>query len=194
MPRSKEFDQEQVVSKAMEVFWSRGYEATSTRDLVELIGISHGSLYNAFGDKYSLYLSALDYYINNYLSQLEVKLAQPGSVKENLTAMLQSLTSQACAQVSKNGCFLANTAIELAPHDPQVALRVENSNTRSEQALYQALLRAKQAGEICSGQNLLSLARMLNNTISGIRVRSKSNPPAQVLEDIMSTTLSLIFK
>ena len=62
MARRKEFDRDEALHKAMEVFWSRGYEATSVGDLVEHMGINRQSLYDTFGDKHSLYLAALDRY------------------------------------------------------------------------------------------------------------------------------------
>jgi TetR/AcrR family transcriptional repressor of nem operon len=157
------------------------------------MGISHGSLYNAFGDKYTLYLAALDQYIENYLSQFAKNLQKPGSVKENITGLFNQLTSVVCIESNKKGCFMANSAVELAAHDPQVAQRVESSNEKSEEALYQALCRAQQEGEISPGKNLHSLARLLNTTVSGIRVRSKSNPKPEVLQDIVHTTLSFVF-
>ena len=193
MPRNREFNHEEVVSKAMDIFWTKGYEATSTRDLVELMGISHGSLYNAFGDKYSLYIAALDHYIENYLCEFEQHLQKPGSVKDNITDLFKRLTSNPCIETSQKGCFMANSAVELAAQDQQVAKRVESSNEKSEEVLYQALLKAQQHGEISSGRELRSLARILNTTVSGIRVRCKSNPRPEVLEDIVNTTLSFIF-
>src|ERR1700730_2144482 len=78
MARQKEFDRDEVLHKAMEVFWSRGYEASSIQDLVKRMGINRQSLYDTFGDKHTLYLQALDRYREVEGRKIVELLEQPG--------------------------------------------------------------------------------------------------------------------
>ena len=71
----RQFDPDEVVDRAMEVFWTRGYESTSIDDLVEATGINRGSLYNAFGDKQGLFLAAIDRYWTTFADDMVAALS-----------------------------------------------------------------------------------------------------------------------
>src|SRR5260370_37968341 len=95
MPRHKEFDQDQALHKAMEVFWSRGYEAASIQDLVRHMGINRQSIYDTFGDKHALYLQALDRYRAVESRRLIELLERPGSVKKSLRQLFGEVVERA---------------------------------------------------------------------------------------------------
>ena len=192
MPRNKEFDQQEALEKAMAVFWSKGYEAASTRELVDSMGISHGSLYNTFHDKYSLYLATLDNYIQHNIADLERKLQGPESVKEAFTGLFACVIAN--AHSDGKGCFLANATVELAGHHPQINQRVERSHARTEAVFAQALQRAQQRGELLPGCHPTAAARLLYSVVSGIQVRAKSNTDPAVLRDSAQMVLSLLFQ
>src|SRR6266852_1410049 len=95
MARPKEFDRDQALQKAMEVFWSRGYEAASIQDLVKHMGINRQSLYDTFGDKHALYLQALDRYREVEGRKLLELLERPGSVKKSLRQLFEGVVEGA---------------------------------------------------------------------------------------------------
>src|ERR1043166_7581204 len=95
MARHKEFDRDEALHKAMEVFWARGYEAASVQDLVEHMGINRQSLYDTFGDKHALYLQALDRYQEVELRKLFELLARPGSVRKALRQLFTGVIEAA---------------------------------------------------------------------------------------------------
>src|SRR3954464_14608505 len=119
MARTKEFDPEAALQSALELFWQRGFEATSMSDLVEHLGIGRASLYATFGTKHELYLKALDRYVETRDPLLLAELSQPGPALPAVRAVVRRFAAEASSNEERlNGCFVTNTAAELAPHDP----------------------------------------------------------------------------
>ena len=105
MARPKEFDRDQALHKAMEVFWSRGYEAASIRDLVEHMGINRQSLYDTFGDKHALYLQALDRYQEVETRKVFELLERTPSVKKALRQLFGAVVKGALCKGPRRGCL-----------------------------------------------------------------------------------------
>src|SRR6478609_6945275 len=128
MARTKEFDPDAVLQSALELFWRRGYEATSMTDLVEHIGIGRASIYATFGSKHELYLKALDRYTETHDPLLMSELSQPGPALPAVRTLVRRFAAEAASPEGRlNGCFVTNTAAELAPHDAAAGRRVEFS-------------------------------------------------------------------
>src|SRR6267143_5467200 len=108
MARHKEFDRDETLQKAMEVFWSRGYEAASIGDLVKHMGINRQSLYDTFGDKHTLYLLALDRYREVEGRRMFELLEQPGSVKKTLRQLFEGVVDGSLRDGQRRGCFMGN--------------------------------------------------------------------------------------
>src|SRR5438045_9407687 len=89
MARQKEFNRDEVLHKAMEVFWTRGYEGASIQDLVKHMGINRQSIYDTLGDKHSLFLQALDRYCETQSRKVFDVLERPGSVKRKLRRVVE---------------------------------------------------------------------------------------------------------
>src|ERR1700716_2408121 len=104
MARQKEFDREEALYKAMEVFWSRGYEAASIQDLVRHMGINRQSLYDTFGDKHALYLQALDLYRQVETSKLFELLERRGSVRRALRQLFAGVVEGSACDGQRRGC------------------------------------------------------------------------------------------
>lgn len=149
MVRTKEFDPDAALQSALELFWRRGYEATSMADLVEHLGIGRASLYATFGNKHDLYLKALDRYGEKHQPLLLEELSQPGPALPAVRAVVRRFTAEATDEGSRAyGCLVTNTAAELAPHDAPAARRVERSWEHLETLLESALVRARAQGEL----------------------------------------------
>ena len=121
MPWEKNFDADQALTKAMGAFWSRGYEATSISDLVGCMGINRGSLYATFGDKRSLFIRALRHYGAVYLGQWVDALTKAHGPRGAIIAAFERAAAAALEDDARDGCLLINTALELSPHDGEVA-------------------------------------------------------------------------
>lgn len=192
MARPKEFNRDQVLEKAMGLFWEKGYDGSSVEDLVQCTGIGRGSLYDTFGDKHALYLAALDRYMETNGGPLTELQCQGGSFRDTLRDFFQARIGEAFRDPTCHGCFMVNAAIELAPHDSEVAQRVQVGLDETEEAFYHVLIKAQAAGELSWKSDPHRLARFLLNTLLGIRVLSRAHPDHQVLQDIVQTALSTL--
>ncbi|MFJ9723078.1 TetR/AcrR family transcriptional regulator [Streptomyces sp. NPDC101209] len=193
MARTKEFDPEAALQAALELFWQRGYEATSMSDLVDHLGIGRASIYATFGSKHELYLKALDRYDRAGLEPIMRELSGPGPALPAVRAVVRRYATEAADdRLRRSGCLVTNTAAELAPHDPAAARRVERNWDQLETVLHSALLRAQAQGELPAGRDPLALARTLLVLMQGLRVVGKaSDDPARV-RDAAEQALTLL--
>ncbi|GAA3373494.1 TetR/AcrR family transcriptional regulator [Streptomyces racemochromogenes] len=191
--RTKEFDPDTVLQSALELFWRRGYEATSVADLVEHLGIGRASIYATFGSKHELYLKALDRYAETFDPLLLEQLSAPGPALPGVRAVVRRFAAEAASPADRlSGCFITNTAAELASHDAAAARRVGVSWDRFETLLHSALVRAQGQGELGGERDPRALARMLLVLLQGVRVVGKaSDDPARV-RDAAEQALALL--
>ncbi|MFF7453183.1 TetR/AcrR family transcriptional regulator [Kitasatospora sp. NPDC008115] len=195
MARTKEFDPDAALQSALELFWRRGYEATSMADLVEHLGIARASVYATFGSKRELYLRALERYGQQQQPVLLAELSQPGPVLPAVRALVRRFAGESAADGEcgvRRGCFVTNTAVELAPHDPGAARRVETSLQQLETVLASALVRAQAQGELPEGRDPQALARMLLVLFQGMRVIGKAGDGSARLRDAAEQALALL--
>jgi TetR/AcrR family transcriptional regulator, transcriptional repressor for nem operon len=192
MARTKDFDETEVLAKAIKLFWQKGYNGTSMQDLVDNLQISRSSLYDTFGDKHQLYLKALD----SYKQTEGAKRCQilNGSVPAKVAIrQLMDLTIQEMLRDKQNkGCFLINSAVETAPHDKDANAIVCQNERQLEDAFCEVIKKGQADGEISSKQTPRALARFLFNTIVGIRVNGKSTTDKTVFDDIIHLTMSVL--
>lgn len=193
MARTKEFDPDAALQSALELFWRRGYEATSMADLVEHLGIGRASLYATFGNKHDLYLKALERYEESGLSVIVRELSQPGPALPAVRAVVRRYAAEAADErLRLNGCLITNTAAELAPHDPAAARRVERNWDHLETLLRSALVRAQSQGELPAGRDPLALARTLLVLMQGLRVVGKASADPARVRDAAEGALALL--
>lgn len=193
MARTKEFDPEAALRAALELFWRRGYEATSMSDLVEHLGIGRASIYATFGNKHELYLKALESYDRAGLTPMVRELSQPGPALPPVRAIVRRYAAEAANdQLRALGCLVTNTAAELAPHDAAATRLVERNWDQLEAVLRSALVRAQAQGELPADRDPLTLARMLLVLMQGLRVVGRaSGDPARV-RDAAEQSLTLL--
>ncbi|PFX65332.1 TetR family transcriptional regulator, partial [Bacillus cereus] len=117
MARTREFDEDQVLDAAMQLFWEKGYEATSLSDLTSRMGIQRPSIYSTFGDKKELFEAALRRYTMSRASDIRNRLQSHSSVKESFSIFFADVVNEEYAGDLSKGCFCINTMVELAPHD-----------------------------------------------------------------------------
>lgn len=193
MARTKEFDPDAALRAALELFWRRGYEATSVSDLVEHLGVGRASIYATFGSKRELYLKALERYEQGLLPELLAELARPGPALPGVRSLVRRYAAEATADdMRKRGCFVTNTAAELAPHDPVAARRVERNWDQLETVLHSALVRAGAQGELPAGRDPLAVARMLLVLLQGLRVVGKASADPARVRDAAEQALTLL--
>jgi TetR/AcrR family transcriptional regulator, transcriptional repressor for nem operon len=192
MARQREFDADAALDRAMEVFWSKGYEATSLDDLCEVTGLSRSSLYAAFGSKRNLLLRSVERYVAQRNPRITAVLAQPGPVREAFAALASQFIDQIVAGPGRRGCFLGNCAAELPRSDRTALARVKQGLATTEAAFRGALLRARAQDELAADADVDALARFLTAGFQGLRLVGKVNPDRAVLEDIARTMLQCL--
>jgi TetR/AcrR family transcriptional repressor of nem operon len=190
VPRTKEFEPQAALDAAMELFWRKGYEAASMRELLDAMGIGRGSFYDTFGDKHALFLAALDRFQEVRTSWVEEVLA--GSGLEGVRKVFARTVDGLVEFEPRRGCLLANSAVELSPHDPEVAARISGYVHRTEAAFEKALARARENGEISGERDPKALARFLVNTLHGMRVLARAGADSETLEDTVHVAMGAL--
>jgi len=192
MARHKEFDRDEVLHKAMELFWSRGYNAASIQDLVKHMGINRQSLYDTFGDKHALYLQALDRYGEIEGRRIFELLEQPGSVKKTLRQLFEGVVEGSLCEGQRRGCFMGNAMSELAGRCKETAARTCSNMAAAEGAFYRVLLRGKKEGELKAVRDPRAVARFLYSSLQGLELMAKATQDRKTLEDVVKVTLSVV--
>jgi TetR/AcrR family transcriptional repressor of nem operon len=190
--RHKEFDPSVALDRALDLFWERGYEATSMADLVEHLGVAKASIYATFGGKHEFFTKALQRYLDLTDPEIMTELSQPGPVVPAVRSLVRRFVEGAAADERNRGCLVVNSAVELAGRDTAVARMVESSWARLETTLTSALLRAKAQGELAQETDPRALARFLLVFLQGVRVLERTPDPAERLRDASRVAVSLL--
>jgi len=192
MGRPREFDETEVLAAAIDCFWERGYEATSTRDLAEKMGLTGASLYNAFGGKRALYCRALNHYIETSFAdrvrRLEGKLPPPQAI----SAFFSEIIQRSLDDRQRKGCMLVNSALEIAPHDPEFRQIVTEVLGHIEAFFRRCVQAGQQDGTITATQSATDLGRLLLGVHIGLRVVARTRPERELLEGMVRPALALI--
>ncbi|WP_331745082.1 TetR family transcriptional regulator [Kitasatospora sp. NBC_01300] len=191
MARTREFDTEAAVSRAMELFWTRGYEATSVRDLTQHLGIGQGSLYAAFGDKAGLYRAALDHYRATLAADALRSLEEGADARSAIRTMLMERVRIA-AEHGGRGCLAVNAACERLPGDSSIRRTVRDMQDASRDALAEVLRVAAERGEIAARHDPQSLAAFFVTFLNGLLVSSKITPDPDALAPVVEVALTAL--
>jgi TetR/AcrR family transcriptional repressor of nem operon len=185
MARTKAFNEDQILDKAVELFWRQGYHATSIQDVVDTLRINRASLYGTYGDKHTLFVRALQRYRSDQ-AQVMVRFVQgPGSPLDKIKALLNRTAKATLSDREQKGCFLINSAMELVNQDPEIARIVTDDRRDIEDALEQLIRQGQQSGAITTTQDARALAQFVFSSISGLRVVGKMNPDKKALDNIV---------
>jgi TetR/AcrR family transcriptional regulator, transcriptional repressor for nem operon len=192
MARPREFDEAAALDAAVDCFWHEGYEATSVRDLAARMGITGASLYNAFGDKRSLFRRALQRYAERSTCERIARLESTLPPKEAVRAFLREIIERSLDDGDRRGCLLVNSALEIAPHDPELGAEVAARLAEIEAFFSRALTAAQADGSVPPGREPVDLARLLLGITLGLRVLARSNPNRELLEGVARPALALL--
>ena len=192
MARTKDFDENEVLTKAVHLFWLKGYSGTSMQDLVDGLGISRSSLYDTFGDKHTLFLRSLENYGQMMAAKLQTVVDDAPTSKDAVKALLDLATRELLSDAEQKGCFLVNAAVEVAPHDADVNKIICQNDKLMEEFFYTAIKKGQERGELSARQDARGLAAFILNSIKGIRVTAKSVSDKELFRGIIDLTLSAL--
>ena len=176
----------------MEAFGSHGYTATSLHDLLDCMQIQRASLYHAFGDKHTLFLTVLRRYVAIRRAKTAT-LATRCSPRRAILRVFQQTAAPASDARPRDGCFLTNTALEVAPHDDEVAAVVREAFTHLEHAFFRTLIeKGRASGEIARAVKPAATARALLSLFVGLEVLARSHPEKLLLQGIARQAEALV--
>ena len=174
MARTIEFDRNQVLERATEVFWRDGYCKTSVSSLVEATRLNPGSIYSAFKSKEGLFLEALEHYGQQTISKARQCLDEAQSPLDGIKRFLGRIAEDMIGDRSHRGCFLVNTILEMSPHSKKIQEKATQQLNVVEALLADALGEAIKRGELSPRTKPEVLARFVMVNIWGLRVLSKT--------------------
>ena len=189
MPRNKDFDEDELLNKAVNLFWDKGYYATSAQDLVIGLGIARSSIYNTYTDKKTLFTKALQQYQAKNTGAVLTLLSNAGDPEEAIKQILYGVIRESEEDALAKGCFMVNTAVELSSHDKEIAELVAKNNQSVEDALTRIMEKGQRKGQFSTYLHPKAAARFIFSTIAGLRVSARSGADMSVLEDVVRVAL-----
>ena len=192
MARPREFDEVTALEAATECFWQRGYEATSVRDLADKMGISAPSLYNTYGDKRSLFVQALERYLNQSTRARIKRLEESLPPKQAIRQFIEEIIKRSVNDRERRGCFLINSALEVAPHDKELGALIADRLAEIEAFFHRSIKAAQAEGVVPRDRAAKDVARLLLGVLLGIRVLARSKPERALLEGVARPALALL--
>lgn len=192
MPRTIDFDREEVLFKAMMLFNEKGYAACSVQNLLDAMGLNRGSLYAAFGDKHTLFLETLDLYERMFVQGFEQFLASGDSPIQNIHSFFDIAFLSLNEEQLRAGCFLVNTVVEMTDIDQDLVDAADLKLRRMESAFKKALERSQELGELSKNKDPEHISRFLGTTINGLRITCKRTQDKEIIGNIIKTALSVV--
>lgn len=191
MPAPKQHDTDAFIDSAMRVFWSRGYEGTSINDLVQATGINRGSIYASFEGKRDIFLAALASYDDRYRARFLAAMTAGKSPREAILATFRAAADQVATPDMPAGCLVVNSAVELAPHDPEISIAIKASLGELLAFFRDRIDEGKTAGEI-GPLDSGSTATTLYALFLGLRVMARTDAPAEQKNKIVEQASRLL--
>ncbi|MEA1786071.1 TetR/AcrR family transcriptional regulator [Arenibacter sp. GZD96] len=191
MPRKKQFEEHEVIQKAMHTFWLHGYEGTSVRQLETDMGINQFSIYATFGSKKGLFLKVLDHYKFQIKSIFLSHLVQSEGALEDIRHFFNAFIQSVKTGKTPNGCLMANTAMDMGTTDKEVRRALQLFFTMLKDAFLQLLHKSKERGELSQNADVVRYANYLVGCTEGLAVTTKILDESQ-LQDFVDVAMKSI--
>ncbi len=192
MPRVKLFDREEVLARAMELFWKKGFYSTSIQDLVDHLGVNRASLYDTFGGKDELFEQAFRLYQESNRRNMVNFLNSQKSVKKGLLNLFRNSILQSAGDPDLKGCFVVNTTTEMVPADQKMKELLTSNRIEFEKIFHDYLQKGVSSGEISKEKDLKAIASLVFTLYNGLKVVSKVNSNPNSLLKMIKAGLSVL--
>lgn len=186
MPRLPQFDREEALASAMEVFWARGYEASSIQKLLDAMEINRGSLYASFGDKETLFRKAVERYWGDVSDRVFDVLVNEPNAREAIRCYFYTAFLDGEAVRLNRGCLLFNTVTELSETNPDIARDASEHIRELRGLFYTRLLGGQRSGEISLEKDVGTLADILIALVAGLCVHCKMGANATDVKNMVN--------
>jgi TetR/AcrR family transcriptional regulator, transcriptional repressor for nem operon len=191
MSRQRAFDKEHVLEQAMNLFWSRGYEATSVRDLTTATGISSSSMYEFFGDKRALYLAALARYCLLEQAIIAATAEASATPRDFLFRLFPTIDQYGPVANVIHGSFAFQAMVEFGVRDEAITSQLFDHYMQLTEIITQRLTQAQAAGQLNPTINPKFLARTLLSSLHGVATLMGVKPDAEYSQGVLETLLRL---
>jgi TetR/AcrR family transcriptional repressor of nem operon len=192
MGRARNFDEDEVLDKAVDIFRRQGFKATTPEELVTHLGLSRSSLYNTYGDKRSLFIRSLQRYQEQTSIALN-DLADSGKDAMTAVRMIFEFTVDNCLEdAMPKGCFLVNSIVEFGAEDIETVAVVKESMDANRATLLRLVKRGQKEGSISNIAKPGALADYLVNCLSGISVSTKGGADRAACDAIVKNSLAIL--
>jgi len=185
MARTAEFDREEVLQKALDIFWQDGYCKCSISRLVKATHLQPGSIYAAFSSKEGLFLATLEYYGRQSIKRLQDCLEMADTPLQGVKKFIEGIGEIILNREKQRGCFLVNTVLELSPGNEAVNCEVNKYMKSIEAHIHSALVAARDAGELSPDQDPETSAKYLMVNIWGLQVLARINPDKKSIRAVL---------
>ncbi|HXQ51508.1 MAG TPA: TetR/AcrR family transcriptional regulator [Stellaceae bacterium] len=192
MARPRTFDEADALDAAIDCFWRRGYGATSVRDLGDEMGLGSASLYNAFLDKRTLFLRALDRYLDSTMRERIVRLERTRAPKDAVKAFIDEIVERSVNDPERRGCMLINAAAEFGARDPDLREEIAARLDELQGFFRRMIARAREEGSIPNDRDPAELSRLMLGVVVAIRVLARVRPQRALLKGIAKPALALL--
>ena len=192
MPRPRSFNEAEVLDAAINCFWRRGYCATSVRDLGDEMGLGSASLYNAFLDKRSLFLRALDHYLDGTMRERIARLERTKRPKDAVKAFIDEIVERSVNDREQRGCMLINAAAEFGSRDDALGEEIADRLDELQGFFRRMIARAREDGSVPSERDPAELARLMLGVVVAIRILARVRPQRALLKGIARPALALL--
>ncbi|EJN6961170.1 TetR/AcrR family transcriptional regulator [Photobacterium damselae] len=176
MANTPKFDRQQVIDKATNLYWQKGFHATSMRNLQNAIDMRPGSIYASFGSKEGLFKQALQHYQQQGVIELNQCLANSASPLAGLKRFIQQLVLETPKSAPSGLCLLAKTVAELTCDNQELLDEACRLLNKMEAEFEKVIISAQQHGEITKEKDSAELARYVQVQIAGLRTYAKTHP------------------
>jgi TetR/AcrR family transcriptional repressor of nem operon len=192
MARNRQFDERQALVAAMLVFWEKGYEGTSIQDLEDAMGLRRTSIYNAFGNKRSLFERVMACYKESVMAALFAEMDGAPDIREGVRRLLNGALNIHFDAANPGGCLVVLSVLESGQHDAQSQATLQQTIHDLKQALQSRLTRARKAGELAAGLDTAATATTIATTMTGMMVMGKANFTRAALKKTINQVVSLL--
>ena len=165
MARCVEFNEVEKIEKAMNVFWEKGYNATSMQDLVDAMQINRSSLYNTIGDKHQLFMKCITTYFEASLCELQQKVAQEKTAMQALTNIINDKVASIVD--TEKSCLGVKSIFEMASEDVDVRNLLTKKNAVFIGFITEIVQKAMQEGSLDDTEDPGLLAEYIMTSFTG---------------------------
>ncbi|WP_282606393.1 TetR/AcrR family transcriptional regulator [Pelagibius sp. Alg239-R121] len=187
--RPRSFDRNEVLSRAVKVFWARGYDAASIEDLTEALGIKRSSLYHEFGGKEALFLAAIDHYIEDLILPCLERLEQGQALSADLSDFFDAILSVTCSPDGPKGCLVATVLADTAENSPRFRAKLVECLDALDEIFARRFEQARLSGDLPRDADVELLAQLFVSFSQGLTVRARSGVSLKPLRAVAEGAL-----